>query len=58
MSFRIAICAAQIPFVRGGAEVLYESLRDELQRRIGLGFVDQNAWFAEVGMCPGPVDPR
>ncbi len=33
MSARIAICAAQIPFVRGGAEVLYESLRDELQRR-------------------------
>ncbi|MEO8277889.1 MAG: glycosyltransferase family 4 protein [Thermoanaerobaculia bacterium] len=33
MSARIAICAAQIPFVRGGAEVLYESLRDELRRR-------------------------
>lgn len=33
MSYRIAICAAQIPFVRGGAEVLYESLRDELVRR-------------------------
>lgn len=33
MSYRIAICAAQIPFVRGGAEVLYESLRDELLRR-------------------------
>lgn len=33
MSARIAICAAQIPFVRGGAEVLYESLRDELLRR-------------------------
>ena len=33
MSLRIAICAAQIPFVRGGAEVLYESLRDELRRR-------------------------
>ncbi len=33
MSARIAICAAQIPFVRGGAEVLYESLRDELVRR-------------------------
>ena len=32
MSYRIAICAAQIPFVRGGAEVLYESLRDELVR--------------------------
>ena len=33
MSARIAICAAQIPFIRGGAEVLYESLRDELVRR-------------------------
>ena len=33
MSLRIAICAAQIPFVRGGAEVLYASLRDELVRR-------------------------
>ncbi len=33
MTLRIAICAAQIPFVRGGAEVLYGSLRDELARR-------------------------
>jgi len=33
LSLRIAICAAQVPFVRGGAEVLYESLRDELRRR-------------------------
>lgn len=33
MSLRIAICAAQVPFTRGGAEVLYESLRDELVRR-------------------------
>ncbi len=33
MSARIAICAAQIPFIKGGAEVLYESLRDELLRR-------------------------
>jgi hypothetical protein len=33
VSARIAICAAQIPFIRGGAEVLYESLRDELVRR-------------------------
>lgn len=33
MSLRIAICAAQVPFVRGGAEVLYTSLRDELARR-------------------------
>jgi glycosyltransferase involved in cell wall biosynthesis len=33
LSLRIAICAAQVPFVRGGAEVLYESLRDELVRR-------------------------
>ena len=33
MSARIAICAAQVPFTRGGAEVLYESLRDELVRR-------------------------
>lgn len=33
MSLRIAICAAQVPFVRGGAEVLYESLRAELVAR-------------------------
>jgi len=33
LSLRIAICAAQVPFVRGGAEVLYESLRDELVAR-------------------------
>lgn len=33
MNARIAICAAQVPFTRGGAEVLYESLRDELVRR-------------------------
>jgi len=33
LSARIAICAAQVPFTRGGAEVLYESLRDELERR-------------------------
>ncbi|MCM2269977.1 MAG: glycosyltransferase family 4 protein [Thermoanaerobaculia bacterium] len=33
MNLRIAICAAQVPFVRGGAEVLYGSLRDELVRR-------------------------
>lgn len=33
MSLRIVICAAQVPFVRGGAEVLYTSLRDELVRR-------------------------
>ena len=32
MSARIAICAAQIPFVPGGAEFLYESLRDALVR--------------------------
>lgn len=30
---RILICATQVPFVRGGAEYLVESLRDELQRR-------------------------
>lgn len=33
MSLSIAICAAHIPFVRGGAEVLYESLAAELRRR-------------------------
>lgn len=33
MSLAIAICAAHIPFVRGGAEVLYESLAAELRRR-------------------------
>ena len=33
MSLRIAICAAQVPFTRGGAEVLYETLRDELVAR-------------------------
>ena len=33
MAKRIVICAAQIPFERGGAELLVESLRDELVRR-------------------------
>ncbi len=33
MTASIVICAAQIPFVSGGAEVLYGSLRDELRRR-------------------------
>jgi glycosyltransferase involved in cell wall biosynthesis len=33
VSLSIAICAAQIPFVSGGAEVLYRSLADELARR-------------------------
>jgi len=30
---RIVICDAQVPFARGGAEMLCESLRDELVRR-------------------------
>ena len=30
---RILICDAQVPFVRGGAEILVESLRDELLAR-------------------------
>ncbi|MEF3274114.1 MAG: glycosyltransferase family 4 protein [Chloroflexus sp.] len=30
---RILICTTQVPFVRGGAEYLVESLRDELRRR-------------------------
>ncbi|HYL04460.1 MAG TPA: glycosyltransferase family 4 protein [Thermoanaerobaculia bacterium] len=30
---RICICDAQVPFVRGGAEMLRDSLRDELTRR-------------------------
>ncbi|KAB8144290.1 glycosyltransferase family 4 protein [Chloroflexia bacterium SDU3-3] len=29
---RILICATQVPFVRGGAELLVEGLRDELRR--------------------------
>jgi glycosyltransferase involved in cell wall biosynthesis len=33
LSARIVLCAAQVPFTRGGAEVLYETLRDELVRR-------------------------
>ncbi|MDX1632992.1 MAG: glycosyltransferase family 4 protein, partial [Thermoanaerobaculia bacterium] len=33
MTRRICICSAQVPFVRGGAENLAESLRDELVRR-------------------------
>jgi glycosyltransferase involved in cell wall biosynthesis len=33
MAKRIVICAAQIPFERGGAELLVESLRKELVRR-------------------------
>ncbi len=32
-SERICICDAQVPFVRGGAEMLRDSLRDELARR-------------------------
>lgn len=31
MSKRILICASQVPFVRGGAELLVEGLRDTLQ---------------------------
>jgi glycosyltransferase involved in cell wall biosynthesis len=30
---RIAVCAPQVPFVRGGAEILAESLVNELRRR-------------------------
>src|SRR5262245_56644448 len=30
---RILICAAQVPFVRGGAELLVEGLRDALHER-------------------------
>ena len=30
---RIAIATVQVPFVRGGAEVLTEMLRDELKKR-------------------------
>jgi len=30
---RVCICDAQVPFARGGAEMLVESLRDELARR-------------------------
>lgn len=30
---RIAICAVQVPFTRGGAEVLVDSLAEELRRR-------------------------
>ena len=33
MSARICICGTQVPFARGGAELLVESLRDELVRR-------------------------
>jgi glycosyltransferase involved in cell wall biosynthesis len=33
MSERICICGAQVPFARGGAEMLIESLRDELVAR-------------------------
>ena len=33
MRGRICICGSQVPFVRGGAESLYDSLRDELRRR-------------------------
>ncbi len=33
MSKRIVVCSAQIPFDRGGAEILVESLRDELIQR-------------------------
>lgn len=30
---RVLVCNAQVPFARGGAELLVESLRDELRRR-------------------------
>ena len=30
---RIAVCAPQVPFVRGGAEIFAETLVDELRRR-------------------------
>jgi len=33
MRKRIAICNSQVPFVRGGAELLMESLHDELKKR-------------------------
>jgi glycosyltransferase involved in cell wall biosynthesis len=33
MPLRILLCNSQIPFVRGGAELLVESLGDELRRR-------------------------
>lgn len=33
MSARICICGTQVPFSRGGAELLVASLRDELERR-------------------------
>ena len=33
MSARICICATQVPFSRGGAELLVESLRDQLLAR-------------------------
>ena len=30
---RIAVCAPQVPFVRGGAEILTQNLVDQLRRR-------------------------
>lgn len=33
MTLRIAVCGVQVPFVRGGAEVLYRSLCEELEQR-------------------------
>jgi len=30
---RIAVCAPQVPFVRGGAEIMAETLVGELRRR-------------------------
>ncbi len=33
MSLRIAVCNGQIPFVRGGAEILAEALVDQLRQR-------------------------
>ena len=33
MKPRIVICGAKVPFAHGGAEILIESLRDELKRR-------------------------
>jgi glycosyltransferase involved in cell wall biosynthesis len=55
MAKRIVICAAQIPFERGGAELLVESLRDELVRRghqaeiVGLPF----KWYPKEEIIKG-----
>jgi glycosyltransferase involved in cell wall biosynthesis len=46
---RILICTAQVPFVRGGAEIMVEALEHELSRR---------GWPVEVVRIPFQWEPK